>query len=253
MNSQIKDLTGSKVGRWKVVGQEGRASNNEVLWKCQCTCGTVRLIRGAKIRQGKSKSCGCMTDKSDITGNKYGEWTVIRRTRDHKNESKWLCTNGDVTVMMTTSQVFKGNLMVGSGKGKWKIVGSTGRLMKNGDNMWVVGSFFDNEMILAECGDTGIIGVFDPETFDSKRTPPLERDRKPQGEDLTGQSFKFWKVIERAENNAHGQVMWNCQCQKCGVFKDIASFYLKRGAGCSNCREVFGEDDHDEVENPQET
>lgn len=46
--------------------------------------------------------------------------------------------------------------------------------------------------------------------------------------DLTGQTFDKLTVIERAENNKHGQVMWRCRCS-CGNFCTVASNLLIGG------------------------
>ena len=35
--------------------------------------------------------------------------------------------------------------------------------------------------------------------------------------DLTGQTFGFLKVKERAEENQHGRVSWVCECLRCGM------------------------------------
>lgn len=57
------DLTGQAFGKWQVVE---RAPNNgqSIMWHCQCKCGTVRVVSGANIRKGLSKSCGCTWSES---------------------------------------------------------------------------------------------------------------------------------------------------------------------------------------------
>jgi hypothetical protein len=61
------DMTGEVCGRWTVIGLNGHAKseengpkgNNECLWCCVCKCGTISTVAGGKLRNGKSKSCGC--------------------------------------------------------------------------------------------------------------------------------------------------------------------------------------------------
>lgn len=53
------DLTGTKYGRWFVIAYAGRISGNEAQWYCECECGVLRTVRGAALRKGESKSCGC--------------------------------------------------------------------------------------------------------------------------------------------------------------------------------------------------
>lgn len=56
--AKIIDLTGKKFGRWTVLEEVGRASyNNEVIWRCQCTCGNYADVASSDLRKGKS--CGC--------------------------------------------------------------------------------------------------------------------------------------------------------------------------------------------------
>lgn len=54
---QVIDLTGQVFGRLRVV--ERAHSNNGVHWLCQCSCGKQTIVRGAVLRYGSTKSCGC--------------------------------------------------------------------------------------------------------------------------------------------------------------------------------------------------
>lgn len=49
------DLTGKRFGRWKVLDYAG-----DKKWHCRCDCGTRRIVRGAELRDGGSRSCGCL-------------------------------------------------------------------------------------------------------------------------------------------------------------------------------------------------
>jgi len=53
------DLTGRKFGKLKVLYQQGTDKRGEALWKCQCDCGNLHLVKGSLLRMGVSKSCGC--------------------------------------------------------------------------------------------------------------------------------------------------------------------------------------------------
>lgn len=52
---------------------------------------------------------------------------------------------------------------------------------------------------------------------------------------LIGKRFDRLIVLERAENNKHGQIMWKCQCD-CGIIKNIYSNSLTthriKSCGC---------------------
>jgi hypothetical protein len=67
MSPRLHDLTGQRFGRLLVLrphpervryGKDKRAV--AVLWCCVCVCGEERLVFGSNLRQGFSRSCGCL-------------------------------------------------------------------------------------------------------------------------------------------------------------------------------------------------
>lgn len=60
--------------------------------------------------------------------------------------------------------------------------------------------------------------------------------------DLTGQKFVRLTVLSRADNNKHGQVMWNCVCD-CGNKITTNRTYLKNGdtksCGCLDKEKII--------------
>ncbi len=55
------DLTGKKFNRWTVLKRVyPNSKNREAMWLCKCDCGNERIIQGSQIRNGSSKSCGCL-------------------------------------------------------------------------------------------------------------------------------------------------------------------------------------------------
>ena len=72
MSPRLHDLTGQRFGRLLVLrphpervryGKDKRAV--AALWHCVCVCGEERLVLGNNLRQGFSRSCGCLI--RDIT------------------------------------------------------------------------------------------------------------------------------------------------------------------------------------------
>lgn len=51
---KILNLTGSKFGRLSVVGKQG------LKWLCLCECGNTTAVISASLRNGNTKSCGCI-------------------------------------------------------------------------------------------------------------------------------------------------------------------------------------------------
>lgn len=52
--------------------------------------------------------------------------------------------------------------------------------------------------------------------------------KKSKREDLTGQAFNKWKVIEFDYTDKYGNAYWKCRCE-CGTIKSVASYTLKSG------------------------
>ena len=52
------DLTGQTFWEWTALEYVG-----DHLWRCQCSCGTIREIPSLRLRSGVTKSCGCKKTK----------------------------------------------------------------------------------------------------------------------------------------------------------------------------------------------
>lgn len=57
--SEKIDITGQRFGRLVVVKEAGRSKQGRVLWRCRCDCGGSTIVRGADLKNGSVKSCGC--------------------------------------------------------------------------------------------------------------------------------------------------------------------------------------------------
>jgi len=62
-------MVDKKCGRWTVLGESGRNKTGNALWVCRCDCGNVSIIRGADLRNGSTKSCGCLKSEVAKTNN----------------------------------------------------------------------------------------------------------------------------------------------------------------------------------------
>lgn len=51
--------TGNRYGRLVVIREAGR-SGRRVLWFCKCDCGGSKVVRQDCLRNGTTKSCGCI-------------------------------------------------------------------------------------------------------------------------------------------------------------------------------------------------
>lgn len=51
------DLAGHRFGRWTALSIDSVKPRR---WLCRCDCGTVRIVSAHTLKNGRSKSCGCM-------------------------------------------------------------------------------------------------------------------------------------------------------------------------------------------------
>ncbi len=87
------DLVGQKFDRWTVIERAGRSDKGRTLWLCRCTCGTERKVDGMNLKQGGSKSCGCL--RSEPFAMTHGFSRGEKRTRVYRawRQMKARCDN----------------------------------------------------------------------------------------------------------------------------------------------------------------
>lgn len=68
------DLTGQKYHRLTVV-EAATAINGRSAWRCQCDCGTIKVVKTDDLRSGDTKSCGCWNQeqRSKRASNMYSK------------------------------------------------------------------------------------------------------------------------------------------------------------------------------------
>lgn len=96
------DLTGKQINEWTVLGKEG------YLYKCQCSCGKIQLVGQKDLVSGRSKQCGHGYNiRTDITGQKFGKWTVLKYLGNQMYLCQCSCENH------TTKAIRKADLLNG--------------------------------------------------------------------------------------------------------------------------------------------
>lgn len=89
--SKFIDMTGQQYGSWKVIERDYSTKDKNVHWWCECECGQVKSVAGIKLRQGKSKSCGCKK-YIDITGQRFGKLIALEPINERLHqEVDWKC------------------------------------------------------------------------------------------------------------------------------------------------------------------
>lgn len=91
MSNRI-DLVGNHYGRLHVQRFVGRDKFQRALWKCLCICGRTTIVASANLRQGYTKSCGCLWNEMNqgITLNENGKQTHLYQIW---NGMKQRCSN----------------------------------------------------------------------------------------------------------------------------------------------------------------
>lgn len=53
------DMTGRKIGRLTPLYPE-RVGKKTLYWHCLCDCGNTKMVLGSSLRNGETRSCGCL-------------------------------------------------------------------------------------------------------------------------------------------------------------------------------------------------
>lgn len=108
MNSLVKDMTGLRFGRLLVISRAGSTSRGNARWNCVCDCGNHTNSIGFTLRNGTSRSCGCLSidmsrEKLTIhamTGTtEYRTWgSMIQRCTNQNNTKYHIYGGRGITV-----------------------------------------------------------------------------------------------------------------------------------------------------------
>ena len=89
------NLTGKRFGKLVAIKTAGKTKNGAYLWKCKCDCGNEIIANVGNLKNGHTKSCGCLrVDQCKTNFTKhglehtrlYGIWSDMRlRCYDEKN------------------------------------------------------------------------------------------------------------------------------------------------------------------------
>lgn len=93
MNRNTIDLSGQRFGR--VVVASFSHSNDGVFWKCICDCGQETIAKGAHLRFGQVRSCGCTKFTHAMSQTRlYKIWAGIKKRCYGKNSKSFLDYGG---------------------------------------------------------------------------------------------------------------------------------------------------------------
>lgn len=94
-----RELTGQRFGHLLVLKRLEEKQDKYYLWLCKCDCGNTTKVDTRRLVRGTITNCGCIPKKNarrgpvaeDLTGQKFGKLTVIRRAENKNGRTRWEC------------------------------------------------------------------------------------------------------------------------------------------------------------------
>lgn len=113
-------MKNKKFGKLLVLERAGSDKQRRALWKCQCDCGNITIVRGTYLRSGHTISCGCeriLSKGYKITpmiGRKFGKLTVLSRVEDYispqgQKQPKYRCKCDCGNIINVVAQSLRNN------------------------------------------------------------------------------------------------------------------------------------------------
>lgn len=99
---RAKGILGNKFNLLTPLFRVENKKSNKVLYACKCDCGEYTVVESSHLKDGHTKSCGCL-DHPNLAGKVFGDLKVIKRINDKGTGAKWLCqcVCGNTTVVVT--------------------------------------------------------------------------------------------------------------------------------------------------------
>ena len=71
---------GERFGRLRIIRQAGTIKKRGRVYWCICDCGKKVKVQGRSLRDGLTRSCGCLFDETRTTTIKHGQCRIKRKT-----------------------------------------------------------------------------------------------------------------------------------------------------------------------------
>lgn len=112
---KVIDMTNKKFGRLTVLKRVQNNKKREAQWLCQCDCGNTKIVPGWYLRNGITKSCGCIKTQQLLINrisihDKFDSLSVIKL--DHYDDKgrpyyQCLCECGNKTIVSGQNLISK--------------------------------------------------------------------------------------------------------------------------------------------------
>lgn len=70
--NKIKNLVGKRFNKLTII-QRAKSIGYQTTWLCRCDCGTEKIIRSQCLKNGNTKSCGCLRSSKNERMGMRGE------------------------------------------------------------------------------------------------------------------------------------------------------------------------------------
>jgi hypothetical protein len=195
------NISGQRFSRLTVLKLAPKTKNDRVRWLCRCDCGTALTVDAKSLRNGDTKSCGCL--KSEM---------LQRRNFKHGNSHRrqW-------------SPTYR----------------SWANMFHFGNDVCKRWSSF--EAFLADKGErpkgTVLNRIDKRQGYFPENCEWSSRLLQARFTDLTGQKFgclTVLKISHRAKYNSHNRIVWHCRCD-CGTETRTATTADLRNGNTWSC------------------
>ncbi len=78
-------LTGQRFGRLTVTKRVKSNKYGQIGWECVCDCGRIKVVIGAHLKSGHTKSCGCLGSGGQLP---HGEGAFNAIFRNYRRGAK---------------------------------------------------------------------------------------------------------------------------------------------------------------------
>lgn len=91
---QTKDIAGMTFGKLtaqRPVQTPSRNHSRHIHWLCSCSCGRTSVTDGTKLRNGHTKSCGCLHTNSGRPPERHGHALSKSNGKRSPTYTSWQC------------------------------------------------------------------------------------------------------------------------------------------------------------------
>ena len=153
--SKKLELLNKRFDRLTVIKEKGKNKQGGIMWLCVCDCGNETAVTGACLKNGHTKSCGCLRDEKTtrrnrnralkLKGKRFGRLLVIKRASKFKhNKCVWecICDCGNI-IIVRGSALKRGQKSCGC---------YTKEAISKGSKKDLIGQKFNRLLVLKEVG-----------------------------------------------------------------------------------------------------